>query len=80
MKRDYVTGKKKLKGNRVSHSQVKTIRFQDVNLQPVKVVETVNGKEIRKKIRVTTKTLKSIKKGKIANIRMAKDNSIYKNK
>ena len=50
-----VCGKGPLTGNRVSHSNIKTKRVTNPNLQPVKVV--VDG--IPKRMRVCTRCLRS---------------------
>lgn len=62
-----LSNKKKLKGNNVSHALNRTIRHWKPNLRKVKVL--VNGKP--KTLRVSMKSYKSLKKGKIKNTKLA---------
>jgi large subunit ribosomal protein L28 len=62
-----ISGKAVLSGQNVSHAQNKTKRKFRPNLKKVKVL--VNGKA--KKLTVSMKTLKNIKKGKVKGVQMA---------
>ena len=57
-KRDQLTKKRGKVANNVSHSKRRTKTRKELNLQSKKV--TVNGRKI--KLRITTKTLKTISK------------------
>lgn len=60
---DYITGKKAMSGNNRSHAMNASKRRFNLNLQKVTIIE--DGQ--KKKIRVTAKTAKTLKKqGKIA--------------
>ena len=62
-RKDDITGKKFLSGNNRSHALNSTKRRFNLNLQKVTIME--NGQ--KKKIKVTAKTAKTLKKhGKIA--------------
>ena len=63
-----LTGKAKLKGNKISHSHIMTIKHSKPNLRKVKVVE--NGKT--KTLKVSLKAYKTIKKGKIKSMKIAR--------
>ena len=63
-----LTGTAKQKGNKVSHSNIKTIKHSKPNLRKVRVIE--NG--TRKTLTVTMKAYKTLKQGKFANIVLAK--------
>ena len=60
----YVSGKSRIKGHQVSHSQVKTNKFWKPNLRKVRVLE--NG--VAKTIKVSIKYYRFIKEGKIAGL------------
>jgi large subunit ribosomal protein L28 len=62
-----LTGKGKLKGNQISHSHIKTIKHSKPNLRHVRVSE--NGKVTN--IKVSVRAYKSIKRGKIKNLKLA---------
>lgn len=63
-----LTGKNKLKGNKVSHSNIKTIKHSKPNLRNVKV--SLNGKVFS--LKVAIKAYKSLKKGKFGALRLVK--------
>ncbi len=64
-RKDTLTGKGKLKGNRVSHSNIKTSRPRELNLQTQKVV-LPNGRVV--KLKVSTRTLRTISKKGISSV------------
>lgn len=55
-----ITGKKKLKGHRVSHANNKTIHFQQPNIQEKRIFVPELG--VRVRLKVTTKGLRTIDK------------------
>lgn len=55
-----ITGKKRLKGHRVSHANNKTIHFQQPNLQERRIFVPELGQKI--KIKVSTNGLRTIDK------------------
>lgn len=62
-----ITQKSKQRGNNVSHAMNRTIKHFKPNLHKVKVIE--NGTP--KTLKVSSKALKSIKKGKIKGVKLA---------
>ena len=65
-----LTGKGKLKGNKISHSQIKTIKHSRLNLRKTKVI--VNG--VKKTLKLSMSAFKSVKKGKVKNVRLVSRN------
>lgn len=55
-----LTGKRRLVGNRVSHSKVKTKMKQGINLQTKKIFDPATGKTYR--LRLTTAAIKTLDK------------------
>ncbi|MBF0106169.1 MAG: 50S ribosomal protein L28 [Deltaproteobacteria bacterium] len=55
-----ITGKRKLKGNRVSHANNKTIHFQQPNIRDQRIFIPELGRTVR--IKVSTSALRSIDK------------------
>lgn len=62
-----LTGKGKLKGNKVSHSNIKTIKHSKPSLRKTKV--KIDGKKTTLKLSI--KAYKSVKRGKVKNIVLA---------
>ena len=66
MAKSEITGKRRLKGNHVSHSNIKTKRWQNVNVQSRRLWVPELGKFVR--ISITTRDLRTIdKKGLFAS-------------
>lgn len=65
-----LTGKGKLKGNKISHSQIKTIKHSRLNLRKTKVI--VNG--VKKTLKLSMRAFKSVKKGKVKNVKLVSRN------
>jgi large subunit ribosomal protein L28 len=65
MAKSDITGKRRMKGNHVSHSNIKTKRWQNVNVQERRLWVPELGKFVR--LNVTTRDIRSIdKKGLVA--------------
>jgi large subunit ribosomal protein L28 len=65
MAKSEITGKRRMKGNHVSHSNIKTKRWQNVNVQERRLWVPELGKFIR--LNITTRDLRTIdKKGLLA--------------
>lgn len=60
MARSQITGKRRLRGNTVSHSNIKTPRWQNVNVQKKRLYVPELGRRIT--IKVTTSDLRTIDK------------------
>lgn len=60
MARSQITGKRKLRGNSVSHSNIKTHRWQNVNVQRRRLWVYELGRFIT--LRLTTRDLRTIDK------------------
>ncbi len=60
MAKSAITGRRKLKGNRVSHSNIKTKRWQNVNVQRRRVWVPEIGRYIS--VKLTTKDIRTIDK------------------
>ena len=60
MAKSAITGRRKLKGNRVSHSNIKTKRWQNVNVQRRRVWVPELGRYIS--VKLTTKDIRTIDK------------------
>lgn len=60
MAKSAITGRRKLKGNRVSHSNIKTKRWQNVNVQRRRVWVPELGRYVS--VKLTTKDIRSIDK------------------
>jgi large subunit ribosomal protein L28 len=60
MARSEITGRRKMKGNFVSHSNIKTKRWQDVNVQNRRVWVPEIGRYLT--LRLTTRDIRSIDK------------------
>lgn len=60
MAKSDITGKRKLKGNRVSHSNIKTKRWQNVNVRERRVWVPELGRYLT--LTVTTRDVRSIDK------------------
>ncbi|MBI4956429.1 MAG: 50S ribosomal protein L28 [Myxococcales bacterium] len=60
MARSDITGRRKLKGNSVSHSNIKTKRWQDVNIQRRRVWVPELKRFVT--LRLTTRDIRSIDK------------------
>lgn len=58
MAKSEITGRRKLKGNRVSHSNVKTKRWQHVNVQRRRVWVPELGRFVT--VRLSTRDIRSI--------------------
>lgn len=67
-RKDYFTGKKAMSGNKKSHANNHSRRVWNVNLQTVKIV-LPNGQV--KKVKVSTKTLKTLNKRSICGAKKA---------
>lgn len=67
-KKDYFTGKKAMSGNKRSHALNHSRRSWGVNLQTVKI--TLPNGEVRR-VKVSTKTLKTLNKKNIAGCKKA---------
>ncbi len=70
-KKCQLTGKRFLSGHKVSHSNIKTKKRFNINLQTKKIINPATGKPI--KIKISTSGLKTLnkwlKQGKIFDIR-----------
>lgn len=55
-----LTGKRRLVGHKVSHSNIKTKKQQQVNLQTKKIYDPESGKTI--KLRVSTRAMRTLDK------------------
>jgi large subunit ribosomal protein L28 len=65
MAKSDITGKRRMKGNHVSHSNIKTKRWQNVNVQERRLWVPELGKFVR--LSVTTRDIRTIdKKGLLA--------------
>ncbi len=65
MAKSEITGKRRMKGNHVSHSNIKTKRWQNVNVQERRLWVPELGKFVR--LNITTRDLRTIdKKGLLA--------------
>ena len=60
MAKSEITGKRRLKGNHVSHSNIKTKRWQNVNVQERRLWVPELSKFVR--INITTRDLRTIDK------------------
>jgi large subunit ribosomal protein L28 len=60
MAKSEITGRRKLKGNHVSHSNIKTKRWQGVNVQRKRVWVPELGRFVT--VKVTTRDIRSIDK------------------
>jgi len=60
MAKSQITGKRKLRGNHVSHSNVKTHRWQNVNVQRRRLWVPELGRRVT--LKVTTSDLRTIDK------------------
>lgn len=60
MARSAITGKRRLRANNVSHSNIKTIRWQNVNVQRRRIFVPELGRFIT--LKVTTNDLRTIDK------------------
>jgi large subunit ribosomal protein L28 len=65
MAKSDITGKRRMKGNHVSHSNIKTKRWQNVNVQERRLWVPELGKFVR--LNVTTRDIRTIdRKGLVA--------------
>jgi len=60
MAKSEITGKRKMKGNHVSHSNIKTKRWQNVNVQRRRVWVPELGRFVR--VKLTTSELRTVDK------------------
>jgi large subunit ribosomal protein L28 len=60
MARSAITGKRRLRANNVSHSNIKTIRWQNVNVQRRRIFVPELGRFVT--LKVTTNDLRTIDK------------------
>ena len=60
MAKSAITGRRKLKGNRVSHSNIKTKRWQNVNVQKRRVWVPELGRFVT--VKLTTSEIRTIDK------------------
>jgi large subunit ribosomal protein L28 len=70
MAKSEITGRRKMKGNYVSHSNIKTKRWQDVNVQRRRVWVPEIGRYLT--LRLTTRDIRSI--DKLGFVAFAKQN------
>lgn len=64
-----LTGKRRLVGHKVSHSNIKTKRRQQVNLQTKRIFDPETGETI--KLRLSASTIRTLDKGKLGPLSQA---------
>ncbi len=72
MAKSAITGQRKLKGNNVSHSNIKTKRWQNVNVQSRRVWVPELGRFLS--LKLTTRDIRSI--DKLGYVAYAKKNGV----
>lgn len=55
-----LTGKSRMKGHRISHSNIKTKRFTNANVQSKRVFDVESGRWIR--LKLSTRALRTLNK------------------
>jgi len=72
MARSEITGKRRLRGNNVSHSNIKTIRWQNVNVQKRRLWVPELGRFVTANL--TTRDLRTV--DKLGLLKFAKRNGV----